>query len=105
HASSATVDCSAFVTLITETLFLIFANPRFSSSVPDRIRVRSRSRGIVFLRAEATVRGYFYFALRDRGRNASASGRSKRVPRGTRALATGIFSETRRIVIPPSAGG
>src|SRR3989449_1529402 len=61
-ASSAMAACSAFVTSITTPPFCILAKPRFRSSVPNRIRVRSRSRGMVFLRAELTVRGYFYLS-------------------------------------------
>src|SRR3989454_489382 len=76
-ASSAIAACSAFVTSITTPPFCILAKPRFSSSVPNLIRVRSRSRGMVFLRCELRVRGYFYVT--------TASVRAERFTRPHRA--------------------
>src|SRR6267143_3600447 len=45
-ASSAIRACSALVTSITTPPFCIFAKPRLSSSVPDRILLKSRSTGM-----------------------------------------------------------
>src|SRR2546428_342013 len=51
--------CSAFVTSITTPPFCIFANPRFSNSVPNRSCFRSRSRGIVGLPLDLRAVGIY----------------------------------------------
>src|SRR3990170_2032101 len=72
-ASSAIAACSAIVTSMITPPFCIFAKPRFSSSVPNRIAFRSSSKGMNVPPSQRSA-----WALEVAGDKASGAGRRAR---------------------------